>query len=198
MDITPVVLQLPSGRSELEAEVPASYISPISAPISSPEIRAATEYNPQQFAQQYAQYQNSGPQRSNTQDSRHSMPVGLGVNSSPEHEHHELPTPLPNHAVLCPTKSLISPQSSFHLKTHYRARLPHSTPVSIGNFNELREGRKKEVVRPMSERWSEATCVGTIEMRDMNGVLCGQGEPVSAGESSPGDEFGTWESWARR
>jgi hypothetical protein len=188
----PIVAKLPSGRSELEAVVPTSYISPVNSPNLSREMRLSTQYNPQY----YAPLRNNVSTRS-TQASRHSMP-GLRINSTRQQntqtqtQHDELP----NHPVLSPTTPNISPQSPFHLDTQYHPPFPYAKPISINNLEELREGREKEVVSSLSEgRWSEATCVGTFQIIDAMGGL---GEPITAVECSEGDEYATWESWARR
>lgn len=181
---------LPSAPSELEADVPDSYISPTisqncySLNPPNPNIRVSTQthYNPQD----YAAYAPRGSSQSKG-------PIGLGVNS--------LYSPQQPNNITSPASTIASPNSPFHLDTQYRLSTSQSPPSSLHKISELREGkekevvvREKEIVSPMSperERWSGATATEGVEMVEVR-------SPVSASVETPGSAFGTWESWARR
>jgi hypothetical protein len=202
MDITPIIPHVPSGRSELEAEVPASYVSPITNnPPAMPDMRISTQYNPQH----YFQYQNSTPTRSYTQVSTYSIPIGLGVNSpfSPTQyqNQHELQSHNQNNLnVISRTMSALSPQSPFQLDSQYQHHLNTTKPMSVEGIAELMEGKEKEIVSPVNlmspERWSGATCAEEART-EMAKMKVGE-TPVSATGETPSDDFRTWESWAQR
>jgi hypothetical protein len=220
MDIAPIVPTPPSGRSELEAEVPASYVSPIAQNPPTNEIRVNTStYNPAD----YAGYDTRT--RNNTLASTYSIPIGLGVVNSPLSPSQYQNSWKGSLGVISP-QSIISPQSPFHLETQYShlSHLPTRAKQLEMTVTELREGKEKETVAisPLSpERWSGATVLNSmssesesesVEMRELNGGKDGKGkemrfEQVNEGQTpvnetptglTPSDDFNTWETWAQR
>ena len=191
MDITPIIPSPPSGRSELEAEVPASYTSPTTQNPSQQdsEIRVTTSYNPTDYAQYVARVGDVGGVRNNTLANAYSTPVGLGVANSPLSPAQYRGSQRGSLGVITP-QSVMSPQSPFHLETQYShlsypsLSIPGKKAISMSEV-EMREGKEKEamVVSPMSpERWSGTTCLNSnseeveMELRQMNGKGKGKGK----------------------
>jgi hypothetical protein len=196
MDITPSIPALPSGRAELEAEVPDSYTSPIGRTPPQQEMRVSTTYNPADYASYDSRIRN------NTLASTYNIPIGLGVLNSPlspsQYQNSQqgslgVISPLSPHqqqlyqqykrqsqnkriSIITPTQSIISQQSPFHLETQYSHLSHPSQPTKPTlrplSFSEVREGKEKEavaVVSPVSPgRWSGAMCLNTAEEVEMH------------------------------
>jgi hypothetical protein len=225
MDITPIIPSPPSGRSELEAEVPTSYTQNPSQ--QDREIRVTTSYNPTDNVQHVTRSGGGGGVRNNTLARAYSIPVGLGVVNSPLSPSQYRGSQRGSLGIITP-QSVVSPQSPFHLEMQYShlsypsLSIPGKQAVSMSKVD-MREGKEKEavVVSPMSpERWSGATCLNSngekveMELREMKGkgkgLMKGEHvtfEQVNAGNTpvnesptglTPTDDFKTWETWAQR
>jgi len=190
LDITPIVPALPTGRSELPADVPVSFTSPASqTPSPPPQMRVQTSYNPSD----YAPY--DGRSRNNNLILTYNNPIGLGVLNSPLSASQYPSSQQASMSVVSPLSprqqfiqqyrkqnpqserlggglqvisphSAISPESPFHLEKQY-SHLSHSTstPSPRSPFSsDLRDGTEKEVISPLSpERWSGATCLNDAD-----------------------------------
>lgn len=191
LDVTPIVPPLPTGRSELPAEVPTSFTSFASQTSSPPpQMRVQTSYNPGD----YAPY--DGRSRNTNLTSTYNDTIGLGVLNSQlsasqypsqqqasmsvvsplspqqqfiqQHQKQNQPSERQEKGlqVISPTHSIPSPDSPFHLEKQY-SHLSHatSTPSPKPPFSsDLRDGTGKEVVSPLSpERWSGATCLNDAD-----------------------------------
>ncbi|PMD26899.1 hypothetical protein NA56DRAFT_685173 [Hyaloscypha hepaticicola] len=163
LGVTPIIPPLPTGRSELPAEVPTSFTSPASqnqVPSSPPQMRVQTSYNPAD----YAPY--DGRSRNSNLASTYNPPIGLGLNSSPSASQYPsqqkasiIVSPLSPRQqfiqqfqkqnqqserqgerqgevlqVISPTHSILSPSSPFHLEKQY-SHLSHSTSTSVPTPN---------------------------------------------------------------
>ncbi|KAL2070980.1 hypothetical protein VTL71DRAFT_14006 [Oculimacula yallundae] len=197
--------QIP-GRSELEAEVPTTYLSPLSISTSGNHNASSSEFD---YTNKYTNRRSQWTpiSRGNTDSSKYSIPIGLGLdhnaastsanNSGVKHElespNPAVPLPL---SLTIPTSisksksaqmlgpvgpNLTSPRDGGHIMswaTTSNAYHHHSQQAKNAARSRDAPSDEKEVVSPMSpERWSGATAVQMAS-------------PVNAGTTSGSGEAG--------